>query len=56
MNEFYPNAYFGRAEVFTRRGDEDQAKLDIEVGNKILQKLGQSHFEGQGFMFPDATS
>lgn len=56
INEFYPNAYFGRAEVFTRMGEKEQAKLDVEVGNRILQKLGQSHLEGQGFMFQDASS
>lgn len=56
LNEFYPNAYFGRAEVFTRMGEKEQAKLDVEVGNRILQKMGQSHFEGQGIMFQDSGS
>ncbi len=53
VSEFYPNAYFGRAEVFKRMGEEKHARLDMEVGRKIVAKRGQSHFESQGIVFQD---
>lgn len=56
VNSFYPTAYFGRAEIFTRIGDKEQARLDIETATKIQKKRGQSILESQGIVFQDPNA
>ena len=53
INPHYPTAYFSRSELFKRMGEEEQAKEDEMVGNRLQKQLSKAFYESQGVMFQE---
>ena len=51
INPHYPTAYFSRADLFTRMGEEVQAEEDKMIGDKLLVQMSKAFYQSQGFAF-----